>query len=81
MNYFQVQQAREQEMKASEEAVRQLQEEEERLVQTLDFQARQDEELARKIVSEEIPQVRYCLKLQTIFHTFAWVKTQMSSAS
>ncbi|KAK2566627.1 E3 ubiquitin-protein ligase RNF168 [Acropora cervicornis] len=51
-----VQQAREQEMKASEEAVRQLQEEEERLVQTLDFQARQDEELARKIVSEEIPQ-------------------------
>lgn len=50
-------------MKASEEAVRQLQEEEERLVQTLDFQARQDEELARKIVSEEIPQVRYCLKL------------------
>ena len=47
-------------MKASEEAVRQLQEEEERLVQTLDFQARQDEELARKIVSEEIPQVRYC---------------------
>lgn len=63
MNYFQVQQAREQEMKASEEAVRQLQEEEERLVQTLDFQARQDEELARKIVSEEIPQVRYCSKL------------------
>lgn len=63
MNYFQVQQAREQEMKASEEAVRQLQEEEERLVQTLDFQARQDEELARKIVSEEIPQVWYCSKL------------------
>ena len=63
MNYFQVQQAREQEMKASEEAVRQLQEEEERLMQTLDFQARQDEELARKIVSEEIPQVWYCSKL------------------
>lgn len=63
MNYFQVQQAREQEMKASEEAVRQLQEEEERLVQTLDFQARQDEELARKIVSEGIPQVWYCSKL------------------
>lgn len=63
MNYFQVKQAREQEMKASEEAVRQLQEEEERLVQTLDFQARQDEELARKIVSEEIPQVWYCSKL------------------
>ena len=63
MNFFQVQQAREQEMKASEEAVRQLQEEEERLVQTLDFQARQDEELARKIVSEDIPQVRYCSKL------------------
>ena len=58
-----MQQAREQEMKASEEAVRQLQEEEERLVQTLDFQARQDEELARKIVSEEIPQVRYYSKL------------------
>ena len=63
MNFFQVQQAREQEMKASEEAIRQLQEEEERLVQTLDFQARQDEELARKIVSEDIPQVRYCSKL------------------
>ena len=64
-----MQQAREQEMKASEEAVRQLQEEEERLVQSLDFQAQQDEELARKIVSEEIPQVRYCSKLWTIFST------------
>lgn len=70
-NYFQVQQAREQEMKASEEAVRQLQEEEERLAQTLDFQAQQDEELARKIVSEENPHVRYILKLWAIFHRFA----------
>lgn len=50
-----VQHAREQEMRASEEAIRQLQEEEQRLVQSLEHQAQQDEKLARKIVSEESP--------------------------
>jgi len=48
-----LQQAREQEMRASEEAIHKLQEEEERLVRSLEYQALQDEELARKIVSEE----------------------------
>ena len=54
---FQLQQAREQEMRASEEAIHKLQEEEERLVRSLEYQALQDEELARKIVSEEREQV------------------------
>ena len=44
-------------MRASEEAIRQLQEEEQRLVQSLEHQAQQDEKLARKIVSEESPKV------------------------
>lgn len=52
-----MQQAREQEMRASEEAIHQLQEEEQRLVRSLEYQARQDEELARKIVAEEREQV------------------------
>lgn len=44
-------------MRASEEAIHKLQEEEERLVRSLEYQALQDEELARKIVSEEREQV------------------------
>lgn len=58
---FQLQQAREQEMRDSEEAIRQLQEEEQRLLRSLEHQALQDEELARKIVSEEREQVNYSL--------------------
>ena len=54
---FQLQQTREQELRASEDAIRQLQEEESRLVRSLEHQALQDEELARKIVSEEREQV------------------------
>lgn len=48
-----LQQAREQELRASEDAIRQLQEEESRLVRSLEHQAIQDEQLARKIISEE----------------------------
>ena len=48
-----MQQAREQEIRASEEVIHQLQEEEQRLVRSLEYQARQDEKLARKIVAEE----------------------------
>ena len=52
-----MQQAREQEIQASEKAIRQLQEEERRLVRSLEYQALQDEEFARKIVAEEKEQV------------------------
>ena len=52
-----MQQAREQEIQASEKAIRQLQEEERRLVRSLEYQALQDEEFARKIVAEEREQV------------------------
>jgi len=48
-----LQQAREQEIQASEKAILQLQEEERRLVRSLEYQALQDEEFARKIVAEE----------------------------
>ena len=44
-------------MRASEEAIRQLQEEEQRLVRSLEHQAVQDEELAKRILSEEREQV------------------------
>lgn len=53
----QLQQAREQEMQASQEAIHRLQEEEQRLVRSLEYQALQDEELARKIAAEEKEQV------------------------
>lgn len=52
-----MQQAREQEIQASEKAILQLQEEERRLVRSLEYQALQDEEFARKIVAEEREQV------------------------
>lgn len=52
-----MQQAREQEIQASEKAICQLQEEEQRLVRSLEYQALQDEEFARKIVAEEREQV------------------------
>jgi len=52
-----LQQAREQEIQASEKAILQLQEEERRLVRSLEYQALQDEEFARKIVAEEREQV------------------------
>jgi len=52
-----LQQAREQEIQASEEVIHQLQEEEQRLARSLEYQALQDEELARKIVAEEREQV------------------------
>ena len=44
-------------MQASEEAIHRLQEEEQRLVRSLEYQALQDEELARKMVAEEKEQV------------------------
>lgn len=40
-------------MRASEEAVHQLQEEEQRLARSLEHQALQDEELAKRMVAEE----------------------------
>lgn len=52
-----MQQAREQEIQASEEVIHQLQEEEQRLMRSLEYQALQDEELARRIVAEEREQV------------------------
>ena len=54
-----MQQAREQEIQASEKVIHQLQEEEQRLVRSLEYQALQDEELARKIVAEEREQVTF----------------------
>ena len=54
-----MQQAREQEIQASEKVIHQLQEEEQRLVRSLEYQALQDEELARKIVAEEKEQVTF----------------------
>ena len=54
-----MQQAREQEIQASEKVIHQLQEEEQRLVRSLEYQALQDEELARKIVAEESRQVTF----------------------
>lgn len=52
-----MEQAREQEIQASEKAILRLQEEEQRLVRSLEYQALQDEEFARKIVAEEREQV------------------------
>lgn len=54
-----MQQAREQEIQASEKVIHQLQEEEQRLVRSLEYQALQDEELARKMVAEEREQVTF----------------------
>ncbi|KAL9965705.1 hypothetical protein ACROYT_G029545 [Oculina patagonica] len=48
-----LQQVREQEVQASEEVIHRLQEEEQRLARSLEYQALQDEELARKIAAEE----------------------------
>ena len=53
----QLQQAREQEMQASEEVVRKLLEEEQKLARSIEHQALQDEELARQILLEEKEQV------------------------
>lgn len=44
-------------MQASEEVIHRLQEEEQRLARSLEYQALQDEELARKIAAEEKEQV------------------------
>lgn len=45
--------AREEEMKASEEVIYKLQQEEQRLMRSLEYQRLQDEELARKMIKEE----------------------------
>lgn len=65
-----MQQAREQEMRASEEAIHRLQEEEQRLVRSLEHQALQDEELAKKILSEEREQVN-------VHHTRYTISTKL----
>ena len=52
-----MQQAREQEVRASEEVVRQLLEEEQKLARSIEHQALQDEELARQIVLRDRKQV------------------------
>lgn len=48
-----LQQAREEEVKASEEVIQRLRREEERFVKSLEYQRLQDEELARKMIKEE----------------------------
>ena len=50
-------------MQASEEAIHRLQEEEQRLVRSLEYQALQDEELARKIVAEEKEQASFIIDI------------------
>lgn len=53
MLIFQIHQAREEEIRASEEVIRKLQEEELKLVKTIEHQTKQDEDLAKKMEQEE----------------------------
>ena len=56
--------AREEEMKASEEVIYKLQQEEQRLMRSLEYQRLQDEELARKMIKEEQGQVSSIQQLE-----------------
>ena len=53
MLIFQIRQVREEEIRASEEVIRKLQEEELKLVKTIEHQTKQDEDLAKKMEQDE----------------------------